>query len=142
MPMIFKGIVTFTAMLLALSAIGLLLFPANMLSVVGIASDARTDFLLRASGVGVVALVPGLWASRNSDGSPVSRAVLVGIVIYMFLSSIVDLHAYTQSIVNVASLPSIAFRLALGALILAFVIRQSTTVNSTERTRSRNRIEK
>ena len=77
-----KNIITFTVFLLAISAIGLLLFPSKMLAVVGIVSNYQTDFLLRVSGVGVAALIPGAWASRTSVVSPLSRAVLMGLVIY------------------------------------------------------------
>jgi hypothetical protein len=122
-----KNIITFTTLLLAVSAIGLLFFPSRMLAVVGIVSNNQLDFLLRASGVGVASLIPGAWASRTSTTtSPVSRAVLIGLMIYMFLSSIVDFQAYTQSVVNGASIPSIAFRLVLGAAILLFTFKDTS----------------
>jgi len=73
-----------------------------MLSVVSIVSNEHMDFLLRPAGVGVASLVPGACASRTSTDSPISRAVLYGIVGYLFLSSVVDFHAYTQAIVNTA----------------------------------------
>ena len=94
-----------------------------MLEVVGIVSNDQLDFLLRASGVGVASLVPGAWALRTAPGSPVSRAVLMGLAIYMFLSSVVDFHAFTQSIVNAASIPSIAFRVLLGVAILWLALK-------------------
>jgi hypothetical protein len=95
-----------------------------MLAIVGIVSNDQMDFLLRASGVGVASLVPGAWASRTSTTTlPVSRAVLIGLMIYMFLSSIVDFQAYTQSIVNAASVLSMAFRLLLGIAILLLVLK-------------------
>src|SRR5258706_2935097 len=105
-----KYIITFTVVLLTVSAIGLLIFPSKMLSVAGIVGNDQMDFLLRVSGVGVASLIPSAWASRTSATSPVSRAVLIGLVVYMFLSSIVDFLAYTRSIVNAASVPGIAFR--------------------------------
>ena len=121
--MMFKNIITFTTLLLAISAIGLLFFPSKMLAVVGIVSNDQLDFLLRASGVGVASLVPGAWAVRTAPVSPVSRAVLMGLAIYMFLSSVVDFHAFTQSIVNAASIPSIAFRVLLGVAILWLALK-------------------
>jgi hypothetical protein len=122
--MILKNIITFTVLLLGVSAIGLLFFPSKMLAVVGIISNDQMDFLLRASGVGVTSLIPSAWASRTSTiTSPVSRAVLIGIVVYMFLSSIVDFQAYTQSIVNATSIPSMAFRILLGIAILLLAFR-------------------
>lgn len=123
--MILKNIITFATLLMAVSAIGLLFFPSNMLAVVGIVSNEQMDFLLRTSGVGVVSLIPGVWASRTTTASPVSRAVLTGLVGYMFLSSVVDFHAYTRSIVNTASIPSIAFRILLGTVILLLVLNET-----------------
>ena len=121
--MMLKNIITFTTLLLVISAIGLLFFPSKMLAVVGIVGNEELDFLLRTSGVGVASLIPSAWAVRTSTLSPVSRAVLIGLTVYMFLSSIVDFHAFTQSIVNTASIPSIAFRMLLGTaiLLLAFI---------------------
>ncbi len=124
--MILKYIITFTVLLLGVSAIGLLFFPSKMLAVVGIVSNDQMDFLLRASGVGVASLIPSAWASRTSISSPLSRAVLIGLVVYMFLSSIVDFQAYTRSIVNSASIPSMAFRILLGIAIL-FLAFQDTS---------------
>ena len=57
--MTLKNIITFTTLLLAISALGLLFFPSKMLAVVGIAGNDQMDFLLRASGVGVASLIPG-----------------------------------------------------------------------------------
>ena len=124
--MILKYIITFTVLLLVISAIGLLFFPSKMLAVVGIVSNDQMEFLLRASGVGVASLIPGAWASRTATALPVSRAVLAGLVVYMFLSSIVDFQAYTQSIVNSASIPSMAFRIVLGIAILALSMRDTS----------------
>ncbi len=61
--MTLKNVITFTALLMALSAVGLLFFPSYMLAVVGIVSNEQMDFLLRTAGVGVAALIPGTWAS-------------------------------------------------------------------------------
>ncbi|MCI0399314.1 MAG: hypothetical protein L0322_30870 [Chloroflexi bacterium] len=122
----FKNVITFTALLMALSAIGLLFFPSNMLVVVGIVSNEQMDFLLRTAGTGVASLVPGVWAVRTSTASPVSRAVLTGLVGYLFLSSVVDFYAYTQSIVNTASILSITFRILLGSVILLLMLKERT----------------
>jgi hypothetical protein len=103
---------------MATSAIGLLFFPSKMLAFVGIVSNTQTDFLLRAAGAGVASLVPGVWALRAAPISPMSRAVLVGLVCFLFLSSVVDLYAFTQAIVNIAAVPSAAFRITLAVVIL------------------------
>jgi len=118
--------ITFTTILMALSAIGFLFFPSNMLAVVGIVSNEEMDFLLRTTGAAVAALVPGVWALRISTASPLSRSVLTGLVGYLFLSSLVDLYAYIHLIVNTASLPSIAFRILTGSVIL-WLLRKETT---------------
>jgi hypothetical protein len=98
-----------------------------MLAVVGIVSNAQMDFLLRTAGVGVASLVPGVWAARTSTTSPVSRAVLIGLVGYLYLSSVVDFYAFTQSIVNSVSIPSFALRLLLGTIILVLVLKETTS---------------
>jgi hypothetical protein len=121
-----KNVITFTAVLMAVSAIGFLFFPSNMLAVVGIVSNEEMDFLLRTAGVGVISLMPGVWALRTFTTSPLSRAVLTGLLGYLFLSSLVDLYAYIHLIVNAASLPSIAFRILLGSIIL-WLVRKETT---------------
>jgi hypothetical protein len=121
-----KSTIIFSVLLMTVSAIGLLFLPSKMLAVVGIVSSPQTDFLLRASGVGVASLIPGIWASRTSTASPVSRAVLIGLATYMFLSSVVDFFAYRQSIVNTASIPSIGLRILLGGIILWRLIKEKT----------------
>ena len=121
-----KNTIAFSILLMAASAIGLLFFPSKMLSVVGIVNNPQTDFLLRVSGVGVVALIPGVWASRTATSSPISRAVLAGLVIYLFLSSVVDYFAFRQSIVNSASIPSIGLRTLLGGIILWYLSKENT----------------
>ncbi len=119
-----KYVIVFTTLLMTLSAIGLLFFPSSMLAVVGIVGDEQSEFLLRTAGVGVASLVPSAWATRTAAASPVSRAVLTGLAGYMFLSSAVDFHAYTKSIVNAAAIPSIAFRILLGGVILFLGVKQ------------------
>ena len=114
-----KSVLTITTAVLAISAFGLLFFPSNMLGVVGISSSAQADFLLRTTGVGVAALIPGAWVARTlTASSPILRAVLLGLASYMLLSVAVDFQAFTQSIVNTASIPSMAFRILLGSGLL------------------------
>jgi hypothetical protein len=120
-----RNIITLTILLLFVSAIGLLFFPSRMLAVVGITGNDQLDFLLRTTGAGVASLIPGAWAVRNAVLSPVSQAVLIGLVVYLVLSSIVDFLAYTQSIVNAAAIPSIAFRVILG-IVIFLLMRKET----------------
>lgn len=121
--MMLKWTISFATLLMAISAVGLLFFPSQMLAMVGMAGNAQTEFLLRTTGVGVACLTPGIWASRSAPASPVSHAVLMGLVGYLFLSSVVDFHAYAQSIVNTAAIPSIAFRVVLGCVIVWLTFR-------------------
>lgn len=107
-------IVTFTLLLVAVSAVGFLFFPASMLAVVNIPSTPQLEFLARSIGAVQAALLPGLWASRKFPASPVSRAVLLGVAGYLFLSSAVDFLAYVQGLVNSVSIPSMIFRTVLG----------------------------
>jgi hypothetical protein len=110
-------VVTFSVLLLAISAIGYLVFPAGMLNVVGIVSDAQSAFLVRTLAAAFVAMIPMGWAVRRRSDSPVERSILFGMAIYMFLSSAVDLHAYLSHLVGFAAIPSIVFRALLGGVI-------------------------
>lgn len=123
--MTLRNVLTFTTVLMAVSAIGLLFFPSKMLAIVGIVSNEQMDFLLRTAGAGVASLIPGAWAARTSTDSPLFRTVLYGIIGYLFLSSIVDFQAYAQSIVNTASIPSIAFRITLAIAILLLMRKET-----------------
>jgi hypothetical protein len=118
------------SLLIAVSAIGFLFFPSKMLAVVGIVSNEQLDFLLRTTSAALVALVPAVWAGRTSIALPASRAVLMGLVVYLTLSSLVDFYACRQSIVNTASIPSIAFRILLGSAILWLVLREKAKTRS------------
>ncbi len=122
---IHKIVVTFTVFLFAVSAIGYFIFPSGMLKIVGITSNAQVDFLVRTLAAAYVALIPSAWAVRHKSDSLVYRNVLIGLAGYMFLSSAVDLHAYLSSIVNIASVPSIIFRVLLGGVILWLLPRRS-----------------
>ena len=64
------------------------------------------------------------WIVRIAPGSPVSQAVLIGLAVYMFLSSIVDFFAYIESIINPAAIPNISFRVILGILILLLTLKE------------------
>ncbi len=120
-----RHLLAFNAFFIGLSAIGLLFFPSAMLSVVGMQGNEQLNFLLRTSGVGILSLVPVIWAARANTASPVSRAAIMGLAGYMFLSSLVDLLAYLQSIVNASSVPSIIFRVLIGIALLWLMARDS-----------------
>jgi hypothetical protein len=122
--LIHKIIITFIVFLFAASAIGYFIFPATMLKIVGITSNAQLDFLVRTLAAALVALIPSAWAVRNKSDSPVHRSVLIGLAVYMFLSSVVDLHAYLNNIVGFAAVPSITFRILLSGGILWLLPRR------------------
>lgn len=121
--MTYKIIITTTTGLIAVSAIAELFFPSKMLAFVGITSNPQMDFLLRTTAAALIALLPSLWAARNNVITPATRSALFGIAVYMFLSSAVDFHAFTQRIVNSMSVPSIIFRVLLGVTILWLIMR-------------------
>jgi hypothetical protein len=123
--LVHKIIITFTVFLFAASAVGYFIFPASMLKIVGITSNPQLDFLVRTLAAALVALIPSGWAVRNKNDSPVYRSVLIGLAVYMFLSSAVDLYAYLNKIVGFAALPSITFRILLSGVILWLLPRQS-----------------
>lgn len=115
---VLKALVTFVVFLFAVSAVGYLVFPAAMLSVVGIVSDAQTDFLVRTLAAALIALIPSAWSARTRVNSSLYRNVILGIAIYLFLSSAVDLHAFLTQLVNSTSIPSIVLRVLLGVVLL------------------------
>jgi hypothetical protein len=123
--LVHKIIITFIIFLFAASAFGYFIFPASMLKIVGMTSNTQLDFLVRTLAAALVALIPSAWAVRNKSDSPVYRSVLIGLAVYMFLSSAVDLHAYLNNIVGFAALPSIVFRILLGGVILWLLPRRS-----------------
>jgi hypothetical protein len=124
--MLHKLIITTTFGLIAVSAIAELFFPSKLLVFVGITSNLQLDFLLRTTGVALIALLPSLWTARNNTHAQTSRSALFGIAVYMFLSSAVDFQAFTQEIVNLRSVPSIVFRLIWGMSILWLMLRSTT----------------
>ena len=118
------AIVIFVVFLLAASAIGYLIFPAAMLSVVGITSNNQMDFLVRTLAAAFVALIPSSWSARKRGNASLYSSVLFGLAIYMFLSSVVDLHAFLTHIVNSASIPSVILRVLLGGVLLWLMPRR------------------
>ncbi len=123
--MMFKTLLTVITLLMAVSAIGLLFFPSEMLAIVGMADIPTSIFLLRASGAGVTALLPSLWVARREITSPTNRAVLFGIALYLALSSAVDLLAYRQSLVNSASVPSMLLRTLLSLIMFLQIAKMN-----------------
>jgi len=119
-----KVIITFVVFLFAASAIGYLIFPSAMLSVVGIKSNDQMDFLVRTLAAAFVALIPGSWSARKRGNASLYPSVIFGLAIYMFLSSVVDLQAFLTHIVNSTSIPSIILRVLLGGALLWLMPRR------------------
>src|ERR1044071_8359725 len=113
-----NAIITFVIFLFVVSAIGYLFFPSAMLSVVGITSNPQADFLVRTLAAALVALIPSAWSIRKRDNKSLFQSVIFGLAIYLFLSSLVDLHAFLTHLVNGSSIPSIVFRVILGGVLL------------------------
>ena len=116
--------ITFVVFLFAASAIGYLIFPSAMLSVVGIKSNDQMDFLVRTLAAAFVALIPGSWSARKRGNASLYPSVIFGLAIYMFLSSVVDFHAFLTHIVNSTSIPSIILRVLLGGVLLWLMPRR------------------
>src|SRR5918996_2380680 len=121
---VYEATITFVVFLFAASAIGYLIFPSTMLSIVGITSNDQMDFLVRTLAAALVALIPSSWSVRNRGSSSLYQSVIFGLAIYMFLSSVVDLHAYLNHIVNSTSIPSIIVRVVLGSVLLWLMPRR------------------
>jgi hypothetical protein len=111
-------VVGLVVILLVASALGYLLVPSAMLRIVGIESNPQVTFLVRTLAAALLALSPGAWAARRLDGTPAQRGVLIGLAAYLFASSLVDLYAFINQIVGIASVPSVILRVILGAVIV------------------------
>jgi hypothetical protein len=114
-------VVGLVVILLVVSALGYLLVPAAMLGIVGMDSNPQVTFLVRTLAAALLALLPGAWAARRRDGTSGQRSVLIGLAGYMFASSLVDLYGFINQVVGVASVPSIALRVILGAVLVGLI---------------------
>jgi hypothetical protein len=83
----------------------------------GLAVAPQVNFLVRTLAAVLLALSPGAWAARR-DGTSAQRSVLIGLAGYMVASSLVDLYEFINQVVGIASLPSIALRVILGAVLV------------------------
>jgi hypothetical protein len=83
----------------------------------GLAVAPQVNFLVRTLAAAQLALSPGAWAAPR-DGTSAQRGVLIGLAGYMVASSLVDLYGFTNQVVGIASLPSIALRVILGAVLV------------------------
>ena len=89
-----------------------------MLGIVGIDSNPQVTFLVRTLAAALLALSPAAWAARRRDHTSTQRSVLIRLAGYLFTSSLVDLYGFINQVVGIASLPSIALRVLLGAVLV------------------------
>jgi hypothetical protein len=111
-------VVGLVVILLVASALGYLLVPSAMLGIVGMDPNPQVTFLVRTLAAALLALSPAAWAARRRDGTSAQRSILIGLAGYMFASSLVDLYGFINQVVGIASLPSIALRVILGAVLV------------------------
>ena len=111
-------VVGLVVILLVASALGYLLVPSAMLGIVGMDSTPQVTFLVRTLAAALLALSPAAWAARRRDPTSAQRSVLIGLAGYMFASSLVDLYGFINQVVGIASVPSIALRVILGAMLV------------------------
>ena len=71
-----RSLLFLSAVVFAVTAIGYLVVPGVMLSVVGVASNDTADFLIRTEGVALLAGAVFLWAARS--GPPGLIGVVLG----------------------------------------------------------------
>ncbi len=114
-----KWTVIFIMLLLTVSAIGYLFAPEQMLSVVGIQGTTENNFLVKTIAAALLSFTPPLFAiTRQTSETNLRWYIVLGLALYMFLSSAIDFYGYLTEVVNFASIPSIAFRVILGILLL------------------------
>jgi hypothetical protein len=124
-------VVGLVVILLVASALGYLLVPSAMLGIVGIDSNPQVTFLVRTLAAALLALSPAAWAARRRDHTSTQRSVLIGLAGYLFASSLVDLYGFINQVVGIASVPSIALRVILGA-VLVWLIPARTAGNPSD----------
>ena len=117
-----KALITLSAAAFALIGVAYLIAPALMLSVVAIDPTPTSDFLLRTIGVALLCAGGFLWAVRESSRRQL-RLVLIALGAYYVLSEVVDLSAFSESVVGIAAVPSVTVRIAVGAICLGTAAR-------------------
>ncbi len=118
-----RGLVVLSSIVFGVTGLGYVIAPGALLAVVGIASGTTTDFLLRTEGVALLAASAFLWSVRDGSAKQI-RFVLSGLAFYYIVGSIVDLQAFAQAVVGVASAPSAIARIVLGLACLLAAVRQ------------------
>lgn len=121
-----RRLLTVSSVIFAVVGSAYLIVPAAMLSIVGIASGATNEFLMRTEGVALLTAALMIWAARKG-GAAVARIVLVALAGYFIIGSVVDLAAYLQGIVGTAAVPSVVIRIAFGAVCLLGAARLRAT---------------
>jgi len=114
---VLRSLLALSAVVLAASGVAYLAVPGLALGIVDIEADLTSEFLLRTEGVALVFGAAIVWVLRGGDVRA-QRIGLLALAGYYVFSSLVDLAAFAQGIVGPASIPSAAFRIAVGAICL------------------------
>ena len=120
------GLIRVSAILFAVIGLGYLVAPSAMLSIVGIEGEPTADFLMRTEGVALLTGAGFLWAIRAGT-SRQRQIALVSLAVYYVLGSLVDLAAFRDNIVGLASVPSAVIRIAIGVLCAVAVWRERSS---------------
>ena len=73
-----RSLLLLSAVVFAVAAIGYVVVPGVMLSVVGVASNGTADFLIRTEGVALLTGAVFLWAARSGPAGLI-RILLAGL---------------------------------------------------------------
>ena len=115
-----------SALLFAVIGLGYLVAPSAMLSIVGIDAEPTADFPMRTEGVALLAGAGFLWAVRAGTGRK-RQVALVSLAGYYMVGSLVDLAAFNDNIVGLASVPSAVIRIAVGVLCAVAAWRERSS---------------
>lgn len=115
-----------SAVLFAVIGLGYLVAPSAMLSIVGIDAEPTADFLMRTESVALLTGAGFLWAVRAGT-SRQRQVVLLSLAGYYVVGSLVDLTAFNDNLVGLASVPSAVIRIAVGVVCAAAAWRERSS---------------
>ena len=121
-----KALLWISVAAFTLTGLGYLLAPVTMLSVVGVASEPTTEFLIRTEGVALLFGAACVWTVL--DGSArATRIVLTALAFYYIVGSVIDLQAFSTGVVGQAAVPSAIIRIVTGGLCLVSAVRMGAS---------------
>ena len=106
-----------SSLLFVVTGVAYLVVPGLALGIVGIASVATNDFILRTEGVALLCAGAIIWVTQGL-AAPGLRVVLLALAVYFLLGSAIDLAAFVQGVVGPLSAPSAVVRILLGGACL------------------------